>query len=407
MGRDRSSWRRPAAAFGLVIVLTLGVGAAAQAPPPAVRSPEVHADRRVTFRLRAPAAARVDLVGEVLQGQPPQAMTRGADGVWTVTVGPLPPEIWIYNFRIEGVELPDPANISQMPRAAGTAISSFVEVPGDSPAFYDARPVPHGEVRMVLYESKAMGVNRSLWVYTPPDYDTSKARYPVYYLLHGNGETQSGWVMNARANLILDNLIADGTAPPMIVVMPHGHPIQSASVGPPVVVPPYGGDAGMLNFTLFTSDLLEQIMPLVERSYRVDADPAHRALGGLSMGAFQSVAIGLAHPELFGSVLAYSGGFGALGPLPPDEPIETQMPWSRLLANVSGSMKTPQLLFLGCGQRETGMLAPGQRLVRLLQERGVNARWADFPGGHVFSVWRNLLHESVPLLFRPARPKER
>jgi len=407
MGRDRSSWRRPAAAFGLVIVLTLGVGAAAQAPPPAVRSPEVHADRRVTFRLRAPAAARVDLVGEVLQGQPPQAMTRGADGVWTVTVGPLPPEIWIYNFRIEGVELPDPANISQMPRAAGTAISSFVEVPGDSPAFYDARPVPHGEVRMVLYESKAMGVNRSLWVYTPPDYDTSKARYPVYYLLHGNGETQSGWVMNARANLILDNLIADGTAPPMIVVMPHGHPIQSASVGPPVVVPPYGGDAGMLNFTLFTSDLLEQIMPLVERSYRVDADPAHRAIGGLSMGAFQSVAIGLAHPELFGSVLAYSGGFGALGPLPPDEPIETQMPWSRLLANVSGSMKTPQLLFLGCGQRETGMLAPGQRLVRLLQERGVNARWADFPGGHVFSVWRNLLHESVPLLFRPARPKER
>ena len=384
---------------------TLSVGAAAQAPPPTVRSPEVHADRRVTFRLRAPAAARVELVGEVLQGQPPQAMTKGADGVWTVTVGPLPPEIWIYNFRIEGVELPDPANISQMPRAAGTAISSFVEVPGDSPAFYDARPVPHGDVRMVLYESKAMGVNRYLWVYTPPDYDTSKARYPVYYLLHGNGETQSGWVMNGRANIILDNLIADGKAPPMIVVMPHGHPIQSASVGPPVVVPPYGGDAGMLNFTLFTSDLLEQIMPLVERSYRVYADPAHRAIGGLSMGAFQSIAIGLAHPELFGSVLAYSGGFGALGPRPPDEPIETQTPWSRLLANPSGSKskKTPQLLFLGCGQRETGMLAPGQRLVGLLQERGVNAHWADFPGGHVFSVWRNLLHESVPLLFRQRR----
>jgi len=398
--RDHPSWRCSGAALGFVFVLTLCVGAAAQAPPPAVRSPEVHADRRVTFRLRAPAAARVELVGEVLQGQQPQAMTKGADGVWTVTVGPLPPEIWIYNFRIEGVELPDPANISQMPRAAGTAISSFVDVPGDRPAFYDARPVPHGDVRMVLYESKAMGVNRYLWVYTPPNYETSKARYPVYYLLHGNGETQSGWVMNGRANIILDNLIADGNAPPMIVVMPHGHPIQSASVGPPVVVPPYGGDAGMLNFTLFTSDLLEQIMPLVERSYRVYADPAHRAIGGLSMGAFQSVAIGLAHPELFGYVLAYSGGFGALGPRPPDEPIETQTPWSRLLANPSGSKKTPQLLFLGCGQRETGMLAPGQRLVRLLQERGVNARWADFPGGHVFSVWRNLLHESVPLLFR-------
>ena len=379
---------------------TLYVSAAAQGPPPAVRSPEVHADRRVTFRLRAPAAARIELVGEVLQGREPQAMTKGADGVWTITIGPLPPEIWIYNFRIEGVDVPDPANISQMPRAAGTAISSFVEVPGDSPAFYDARPVPHGDVRMVLYESKAMGVNRYLWVYTPPNYDTSKARYPVYYLLHGNGETQTGWVMNGRANIILDNLIADGKAPAMIVVMPHGHPIQSASVGPTVVVPAYGGDAGMLNFTLFTGDLLDQIVPFVERSYRVYADPAHRAIGGLSMGAFQSIAIGLAHPELFGNVLAYSGGFGALGPRPPDEPIETQTPWTRLLANSPGSKKPLQLLFLGCGQRETGMLAPGQRLVRLLQERGVNAHWADFPGGHVFGVWRNLLHESVPLLFR-------
>ena len=139
-------------------------------------------------------------------------MTKGADGVWSITIGPLPPEIWIYNFRIEGVDLPDPANISQMPRAAGTAISSFVEVPGDAAAFYDARPVPHGDVRMVLYESKAMGVNRYLWVYTPPNYDTSRARYPVYYLLHGNGETQSGWVANGRANIILDNLIAEGKA---------------------------------------------------------------------------------------------------------------------------------------------------------------------------------------------------
>jgi hypothetical protein len=214
------------------IVFVCMAAARAQGPPPAVRSPDVHGDRRVTFRLRAPDAARVELVGEVLQGKGPQTMTKGADGVWSITIGPLPPEIWIYNFRVEGVDLPDPANISQMPRAAGTAISSFVEVPGDGPAFYDARPVPHGDVRMVLYESKAMGVDRYLWIYTPPNYDTSRDRYPVYYLLHGNGETQSGWVANGRANIILDNLIAEGKAAPMIVVMPHGHPIQSASVGP-------------------------------------------------------------------------------------------------------------------------------------------------------------------------------
>lgn len=369
--------------------------------PLPLRSPEVHADRTVTFRLRAPEATRVELVGEVTQGKGPQPMTREADGVWSVTIGPLAPEIWIYNFRIQGVDVQDPSNISVMPRAAGGAApSNFVEVPGDTPAFYDARPVPHGEVRMVLYESKAMGVHRYLWVYTPPDYDWSNARYPVYYLLHGNGETQSGWVMNGRANIILDNLIADRKAEPMVVVMPHGHPVQSASVGPFALVPP-AGEPGMLNFRLFTRDLLDQIIPFVERNYRVYTDPDRRAIGGLSMGGFQSIEIGLAHPELFRYVLAYSGGFGALGAQPPAESIETQSTWKDLLANPAAARKNLRLLFLGSGQQETGMRASGQQLVRLLQERDVNARWSDYPGGHVFSVWRNHLNESVPLLFKP------
>ena len=398
-------------AIAAAVVLVCVAMLAAQGPPPAVRSPEVHADRTVTFRLRAPSAAGVDLVGEVLQGKGPQAMTRGAEGVWSITIGPLPPEIWIYNFRVQGVDLPDPAHISVMPRAAGTAaISSFVEVPGDAPAFYDARPVPHGEVRMVLYESKAMGVQRYLWVYTPPGYDTSGAKYPVYYLLHGNGETQSGWVANGRANIILDNLIADGRAEPMVVVMPHGHPIQSASVGPFAVVPP-DGPPGMLNFRLFSRDLLQQVIPLVERGYRVYADAEHRAIGGLSMGGFQSLEIGLAHPELFRYVLAYSGGFGSLGSQEPAAGDDTRSPWKELLANPAETRKNLRLLFLGSGRAETGMLGPGQELVRRFQAQGVNARWSDYPGGHVFSVWRNLLHESAPLLFKTAeagvRPQAR
>lgn len=386
-------------------VTALVAGVSAQVA--AVRSPEVHADRSVTFRLRAPEAPAVALVGEVTQGKGPQPMTKGADGVWSITIGPLPAEIWSYNFRIQGVDLQDPANISVMPRAAGSAApSNFVEVPGDAPAFYDARPVPHGEVRMVLYESKAMGVHRYLWVYTPPGYDRTNARYPVFYLLHGNGETQNGWVMNGRANIILDNLIADGKAVPMVVVMPHGHPIQSASVGPFVSVPP-AGEPGMLNFRLFTRDLLEQIIPLVERTYRVYTDAERRAIGGLSMGGFQSIEIGLAHPELFRSVLAYSGGFGALGPRPPAESIETVSPWRELLADPAAAKKNLGLLFLGSGRQETGMLAPGQRLVALLQAQGVNARWSDYPGGHVFSVWRNHLNESLPLLFRRKSSNER
>jgi enterochelin esterase-like enzyme/lysophospholipase L1-like esterase len=383
------------------VAIALTAIAAGQGPPPAVRSPEVHPDRTVTFRLRAPAAANVELVGEVLQGKGAQPMTKGDHGVWSLTIGPVPPEIWIYNFRVQGVDLPDPANISVMPRAAGTANSSFVEVPGDTPAFYDARPVPHGDVRMVLYESKAMGVQRYVWVYTPPGYDTSGATYPVYYLLHGNGETQSGWVANGRANIILDNLIADGRAEPMVVVMPHGHPIQSASVGPFALVPPDGPPV-MLNFRLFTRDLLQQIIPLVERSYRVHRDAEHRAIGGLSMGGFQSLEIGLAHPELFRYVLAYSGGFGSLGPRAPEAADDTRSPWKELLADAAATRKNLRLLFLGSGRAETGMLGPGQQLVRRFQAQGVNARWSDYPGGHVFSVWRNLLHESAPLLFKPA-----
>lgn len=380
--------------------LALVAGMLMAQPPAPVRSPEVRPDRTVTFRLRAPKADQVELVGEVLQGKGPQAMTKGDDGVWSITIGPVPPEIWIYNFRVQGVDLPDPSNINLMPRAAGgAAVSSFVEVPGQGPGFYDARPVPHGDVRMELYESKAMGVDRYFWVYTPPGYDASDEKYPVYYLLHGNGETQNGWVENGRANLILDNLIADGKAEPMIVVMPHGHAIQSASVGPYQEVPSKN-PPGLRNYELFTEDLLGQVIPMVESKYRAYTDADHRAIGGLSMGAMQSVSIGLAHPELFHYVLAYSGGFGTLSLVQGEREVESQFPWKGLLANPEPARKSFRLLFLGSGQSEGGMLEPGRKLVGLLKDQGINAVWSDYPGGHVFSVWRNHLHESAPLLFK-------
>jgi enterochelin esterase family protein len=365
---------------------------------PPVRSPDVNPDRTVTFHLRAPDAKEVDLVGEILQGKPALPMKEGSDGIWSVTIGPLPPEIWNYDFRIEGVDLPDPGNLNVTPRSVGLVALSSVEVPGDAPAFYDARPVPHGQVHMILYESKAMDVDRYVWVYTPPDYDKTHDKYPVYYLLHGNGETQAGWMLSGRANIILDNLIADGKAVPMIVVMPHGHAIQSASVGPYKAVQ-QPGSAGIMNFSAFADDLLGQIMPMVEKNFRTYTDADHRAIGGLSMGAFQSIQIGLSHPELFHYVLAYSGGFGGLGPQAPGD-IETQAPWKDLLANPELTKKNLHLLFLGAGEQETAMHAPGQRLVRLFKEKGINAVWAEYPGGHVFSVWRNDLNYTALMLFR-------
>jgi hypothetical protein len=200
-------------------------------PYTALHSPEVQPDRTVTLRFRGPNATQVELVGEIMQGKGPLAMTKGEDGVWTATLGPLPPEIWIYNFRIQGIEIADPSSPAIKPVLPGFAMSSFVEAPGETPAFYDSRPVPHGEVRMALYELKPMGETRWVWIYTPPNYDKSSAKYPVLYLQHGNGEAQNGRVMNGRANIILDNLIADQKAQPMVVVMSQRHALQGARRG--------------------------------------------------------------------------------------------------------------------------------------------------------------------------------
>jgi len=351
---------------------------------PALKSPEVHPDRTITFRFRAPQAPTVELNGEITQGKGPVPMTKGSDGVWTVTIGPLPPEIWIYNFRVSGLDLPDPLNISIMPRSVCCTVANFVEVPGDGPLFYDPRPVPHGEVRMITYESKAMEVPRTMWVYTPPGYDKSTAKYPVYYLLHGNGETQAGWVTSGRANFILDNLIADGKAQPMIVVMPHGHAVQSASTGPLGNVPPAPGAPGMGNFTLFTTELLEQVIPMVEKNFRVIADADHRAIGGLSMGAGQSMAIGLHNLDQFAYIAAFSGG-------------GNRAEWEK--ADPAMLNEKLKVLWVGCGTEDPGYNGV-KGMDELLTKKNVKHVWNQSGGGHSWPNWQVYLSKYAPLLFR-------
>ena len=262
-------------------------------------------------------------------------MAKGRDGVWSITIGPLPPEIWIYNFRIRGVDLPDPANISLMPRAAGTASSSFVEVPGDGRRFYDARPVP------ARRRAHGRCTSRRRWAWIATSGSTRRrvttsrdANIRFIYLLHGNGETQSGWVANGRANIILDNLIADGKAVPMIVVMPHGHPIQSASVGPFVEVPLEGGAPGLRNYTLFTKTCWSKSSRWWRRTIAFTRTPTIARSAGCRWELCRVVAIGIAHPELFHYVLAYSGGFGSLGVENASPDATTQSPWK-------GSLRIP------------------------------------------------------------------
>jgi enterochelin esterase family protein len=363
-------------------------------PYTALHSPEVHPDRTVTLRFRAPTATQVEVVGEILQGKGSLSMTKGEDGVWTATLGPLPPEIWIYNFRVQGVEVPDPSNPAIKPVPPGFAMSSFVEVPGDTPAFYDSRPVPHGEVRMVLYESKTMGVTRWVWIYTPPNYDRTSAKYPVLYLFHGNGEAQNGWVMNGRANIILDNLIAAKKAQPMIVVMPQGHALQGANVGPLVRL---AGETNMFS-KRFPQDLLQDVIPLVERDYRVHADADHRAIAGLSMGGGQALSIGLARTDLFHYVLSFSGAVGG--------------PFMNAEAEFGDALSKPEilnsglrLLWVSCG-RQDFLYQANRQFVDMLKDKGVNVLFRETEGSHVWSVWRNYLNETAPMLFADLRGKK-
>jgi enterochelin esterase family protein len=363
-------------------------GAAAATPVTALVSPEVHADRTVTFRFRAPQATQVQLAGEILQGKGPQAMTKDEAGLWTITIGPVPPEIWIYNFRVHGVDVTDPSNPAVKPVPPGFAMSSFVEVPGDSPAFYDSRPVPHGEVRMVDYESKTFGLTRTVWIYTPPNYDKNTTKYPVLYLLHGNGEAFNGWVMNGRAHVILDNLIADRKALPMIVVMPQGHALQAPNVGPLVRIE---GENTMFSPRL-PMDLLDEVVPLVERNYRVIADAENRAIAGLSMGGGQALSIGLTHPELFHYVLGFSAAIGG-------QYINIDQTVQSVLANPAAANAKFRLLWISVG-RQDFLFRPNEQLAKVLADGGVKSTYRETEGAHVWSVWRNNLNEAAPLLFR-------
>ena len=198
---------------------------------PQVVSPEVNADRTVTLRLLAPKAALVTVTGEILNGAQPAPMTKGDDGIWTITMPAVPADVYTYAFNVDGVNTPDPRN-PWVKLVSGTGLASQVEVAGDGLQFWDSKPVPHGLLQIVTYESKALGATRQAYVYTPPDYNRSNTRYPVLYLLHGGGDLDPGWSMTGRAHIIMDNLIAEKKARPMVVVMPVARGGGSLGLGP-------------------------------------------------------------------------------------------------------------------------------------------------------------------------------
>ncbi len=336
-------------------------------------SPEVHPDGRVTFRLNAPNAKSVGVSIQFAQGVQP--MTKGESGIWSVTLGPVEPEIYEYNFIVDGLNIVDPANSWLKVWIRNSR--NLVEIPGKEPMCYQQQNVPHGTLHLHKYPSKSLGVTRGLYVYTPPGYETSEnIRYPVLYLLHGMGDTEDAWTGVGRANFIADNLLAAKKARPMVIVMPYGHTPSA---------PPDMRSLG--NYAAFEKDLIEDVIPYVQKNYNVSKEQKDRAIAGLSMGGGQSLTIGLGNIDLFGWVGAFSSAV-------PREP-----KLDELLANAKTKNDRLNLLWIGCGNKDF-LFQTNQKFITRLNAENIRHVAHITDGGHEWRLWRIYLNELVPLLFK-------
>jgi enterochelin esterase-like enzyme len=369
--------------FLLLLALT-SLGSLVQpqtAPPARLVSPELHPDQSVTFRFRAPNAKEV-LLG--LEGTKPVPMEKNDQGVWSLTTAPLEPDYYGYSFLTDGVGLIDPSNALLKPNLINT--QSMVHVPGPASLPWEVNDVPHGVVHHHFYKSAAVGDERDFYVYTPPGYNPrAKQRYPVLYLLHGFSDDASGWTAVGRANVIIDNLIAQGKVKPMLVVMPLGYG------APEIVAAGFGGfrdDAlRQRNFDRFAQALLTEVIPQVESAYHVIANRNARAIAGLSMGGAESLLTGLNHLDQF----AWIGSFSA-GGLQPD--FSAQFPALEASAN-----QRLRALWVACGV-DDGLIEVNRRFREWLKSKGINHADIETPGVHSWMVWRRNLANFSQLLFR-------
>jgi enterochelin esterase-like enzyme len=338
-------------------------------------SPEVLPDHRVVFRISATNATKVTLFGDWMQTNEVQTMTRDDKGVWSATAGPFAPGLTIYTFTVDGVTTPDPVNPRIKLRARTSA--SMVYVPGNPPELWEARDVPHGTVNVIWAKSEITGDTRAYYVYTPPGYEASGSkRYPVLYLLHGSNDTAAGWTDVGKANFILDNLIAENKAVPMIIVMPWGHAV------------PFNGPQSY-NTAVFESYLLKEVMPQVEKKYRVAAGRENRAIAGLSMGGGQSLEIGFGHLDLFSAVGAFSSGVAT----------NFEGRFKAELDDSKGTNTKLKLLWIGCG-RQDPVFERNQKFAELLTTHNIKNTFYPMEGMHQFAVWRRCFAELAPQLFQ-------
>ena len=369
--------------FGIMCAMVLVSTFVMAQGAPAIVSPEVQSDGHVTFRFTAPNALKVEL--ELEGEETPRPMQKGDHGIWSLTVGPLQPDIYGYSFIADGVSLIDPSNPLMKPNLLHT--ESAVHVPGPSSLSWEVNQVPHGEIHHHFYESKIAGDHRDFYVYTPPDYfaDT-KTEYPVLYLLHGFSDDASGWTAVGLANVIFDNLIAQGKAKPMIVVMPLGYGDYD------VIRRGWGSwsdkDLAWRNLSKFTDVLLSEVMPQAEQSYRIKKDRNSRAIAGLSMGGAESLLTGLNHLDDFAWIGAFSSGGIDLR--------DFSVGFPHVSAEDNQKLK---LLWIACGT-DDHLIKVNRDFKAWLKEKGVHFTDIETPGMHDWMVWRRNLSAFAPLLFR-------
>ena len=310
-------------------------------------------------------------------------MEKDGSGVWSVTTDPLEPDYYGYTFQVDGVALLDPGNSLLKPNLLN--VSSMVHVPGPPSLPWEVNDVPHGIVEHHFYKSAIIGDERDYFVYTPPGYDArARQRYPVLYLFHGMSDDASAWTACGMANVTLDNLIAQGKVKPMIVVMPLGY-------GTPEIVSRTrrGSTASMSgkNYELFRDSLFNEVIPQVEKQYRVRTDRLSRAVTGLSMGGGESEFIGLNALDKFAWIGAFSAGGGST---------DYDSRYPKLDAKANSQIK---LLWIACGTEDR--LIEGNRKFRAwLKGKGINVTEIETPGVHSWMVWRRNLAAFTPLLFR-------
>lgn len=376
--------------FALLIILALiGLGPSGMATATVpkgqaattLNSPTV-ADGQVTFTLNAPQANEVILNWQNMVGPSPRAdpipMTKDANGVWSVTIGPLDPNWYGYGFILDGVKIADPANRNIW--SGATSAWSYVFVPGPEADFMADAPVPHGAVATVRYFSKVTQTERQMQVYTPPGYNHDNRRYPVFYLMHGGGGNDTDWIVNMRANYIMDNLIAQGKVVPMIVVMPDGYVGTYPMNGP-------------ITADLFPQELLGSVIPAIEENFRVAPGPQNRALAGLSLGGLWSLDTLFLNPGDIAYIGVFSSGWFAGFR---DNLVQN---FEYLLTDPTINKRT-KLFWITIGGPEDIAYNNNYATLALLDQYHINYTFVQGTGGHVWDVWRHNLRDFAPLLFR-------